>query len=161
MEMLVVEWLLLQNPRAAFTERRPALPGQQHPGLGLLKDVLGWLIALCESLALDGVHFVAAHYHVAMQSRQRVRFLRPEDAARREALSQALAGLSLAEATAALAAGRVRSHPDGARVDWQPAPMALAASARLLEHVSGADYEARAAAAASAFEFYRVSEVPR
>jgi acetoin utilization deacetylase AcuC-like enzyme len=35
LELVAIEWLLLQNPRESFSERRPRLPGQEHPGLGL------------------------------------------------------------------------------------------------------------------------------
>ncbi len=40
-ELLAIEWLLLQHPRGSFTPHRPRLPGQKHPGLGVLKDTLG------------------------------------------------------------------------------------------------------------------------
>ena len=81
MEVVSVEWLLLQNPREPFSAARPRLPGQQHPGLGLLRDFMGWLIVVCEAHGLDGIYFVAAHYHIAMQSRRLVRPLRPLDEA--------------------------------------------------------------------------------
>ena len=85
-QVLVVEWLLLQNPRAHFGPYRRPLPGQKHPGLGLLKEVFGWLVAMAEILELDGIYYVPSSYHVAIQSRRRVRFLEPED----EALIQSL-----------------------------------------------------------------------
>jgi hypothetical protein len=31
MEMVTIEWLLLQNPREPFSPRHPRLPGQQYP----------------------------------------------------------------------------------------------------------------------------------
>jgi acetoin utilization deacetylase AcuC-like enzyme len=158
MEVVAVEWLLLQDPRASFSADHPRLPGQQHPGLGLLKDVLAWLVALCESQGLDGVHFVAAHYHVAMQGRRAVRFLRPEDEARTRALAAALAGLSLAQAALALDAGRVEQAEGGERVAWMGAPMVLPVSRGLKALVSGPEYEARVDDASLLFQ-YRLSEV--
>ena len=159
MEVIAVEWLLLQNPREPFSARRPRLPGQQHPGLGLLKDVLGWLVVISETLGLDGVYFVAAHYHIAIQGRRLVRFLRPEDEARARALSAAFGGLSLAEAAQALASGRVVQGEAGHAVAWEPAPMVLPVSARLSSLVGGPEHEARAAAAAERLRFRRVTEV--
>ena len=43
-ETLHVEWLLLQNPTQAFTSGRQPLPGQEFPGLGLLRDIVALLI---------------------------------------------------------------------------------------------------------------------
>jgi acetoin utilization deacetylase AcuC-like enzyme len=154
MEVVAVEWLLLQNPRASFSADHPRLPGQQYPGLGLLKDVLAWLVALCESQGLDGVHFVAAHYHVAMQGRRTVRFLHPEDEARTRALAAALAGLSLAQAALALDSGRVRQADGDAPVSWVAAPMVLPVSRGLEGLVSGPEYEASVAEASGGFRYY-------
>jgi acetoin utilization deacetylase AcuC-like enzyme len=159
MEVLAIEWLLLQNPRAAFSRRRPRLPGQQHPGLGLLRDVVGSLVLVCEEHGLDGLHFVAAHYHVAMQSRRLVRLLHPEDEARVRACSAALLGLSLAEAAAALAEGRVVA-PDGQPFLWTPAPCVLPVSGRLGDLVAGAAYEEAVTEASGRLAFRLLDPVP-
>jgi acetoin utilization deacetylase AcuC-like enzyme len=159
MEVVAIEWLLLQNPRGSFSPKRPRLPGQQYPGLGLLRDVMGWLVALCEAHQLDGVHFVAAHYHIAMQSRRVLRFLRPGDAARADALAAALDGLSLAEAAHALASADAVRDEAGCPVVWEPAPMVLPTSERLASLVSGPEYEAQVAAAAEGLHFHLVREV--
>jgi acetoin utilization deacetylase AcuC-like enzyme len=80
--MLRVEWLLLQDPRAPFTPARPPLPGQEHPGLGALADVVAWLVTLCRELGLHGILFRTAHWHVAALAARHVRFLSEEDATR-------------------------------------------------------------------------------
>jgi acetoin utilization deacetylase AcuC-like enzyme len=78
MELLVVEWLRLQNPAATFTPGRPRLPGQDHPGMGLLKEVFAMLILMCERLELDGLLIVAGHYHLVALSDDLLRFLDPD-----------------------------------------------------------------------------------
>jgi acetoin utilization deacetylase AcuC-like enzyme len=140
-EVLAIEWLLLQNPRGSFSESRPRLPGQQHPGLGLLQEVLAWLIFICQEHGLDGVAFVAAHYHIAVQSRRLVRLLRAEDEALLHALTTALDGLSLADAATAVAQGRVGTG-DGAPFTWRPLTAVLPVSEKLTGRVSGEAYEA-------------------
>ncbi len=141
MEVIALEWLLLQNPRGEFSPGRPQLPGQQHPGLGLLGDIMGWLLVVCEQHGLDGIAFTAAHYHIAVQTRRVVKPLRPADEARMRALGRAFSGLSLAEATAAVAAGHVINAATGEAVPWSPVSTLLPVSERARALVSGAEYE--------------------
>jgi hypothetical protein len=150
LELLHIEWLLLQNPRARFTPERPRLPGQRHPGLGLLQEVMALMVVACERLHLDGVLFVPGHYHTAAQSRRRLRFLSPETEGRFRALQAALAGLALPEAAAAVEGGRVIDGATGQPFRWEPAPLLLPVSERAEERVSGAAYEAAARAAQQA-----------
>ena len=157
MEVISVDWLLLQNPREPFSERRPRLPGQQHPGLGLLRDLMGWLVVVCERHDLDGVFFVAAHYHIAVQSRRLVRPLSPAAEARLRAISAVVEGLPLSEATVAVDQGLVVDAKTGAAVRWEPVVTVLPVSPRLAERVSGPGYE-RAVAEESARLDYRLLE---
>jgi len=145
MEVVVIEWMLLQNPRAEFGPYRRPLPGQQHPGLGLLKEVFGWLVVVCERLNLDGIYYNPSSYHVAAQSRKLVRFLRPEHEARFRAFEEALHGMRLTEASRAVAEGRVRDRETGEPLTWEGWPMVMPVSDRLKEQVYGEAYEARVA----------------
>jgi hypothetical protein len=146
-EVLVIEWLLLQNPRAHFGPYRQQLPGQKHPGLGLLKEVFGWLVVVAEVLELDGIYYVPASYHVAIQSRRRVRFLEPVHEAWMQALQKLFEGLPLAEASTTIAEGRVVDEASGYRLEWEGYPMVLPVSERLEKRVSGEAYDQRVAEA--------------
>jgi hypothetical protein len=155
MELVAIEWLLLQNPRESFSERRPRLPGQEHPGLGLLRDLMSWLVVVCETHQLDGICFVSAHYHVARQSRKLVRPIDARDEARLRRLEDGLAALSLPEATHAIEQGRVLDAA-GHTVAWQPVAAVLPVSGRLRALVSGPAYE-EAVARESARLDYRLA----
>jgi len=141
MDIVYVEWLLLQNPRASFSDRLAPLPGQEHPGLGMLSEVAAWLLVMCETLGLDGVVFVPAHYYTAALGQHRMRFLEPEDQARFEALRDAVAGLSLANADRAIDDGSVLDAATDEPVRWRPAPMVVPVSGRLRALVRGPSYE--------------------
>ena len=154
MELVALEWLLLQNPRESFSDRRPRLPGQQHPGLGLLRDLMSWLVVVCETHHLDGIYFVSAHYHVGMQSRRLVRPIDPKDEARLRRLADALLGLPLPEATHAVEQGRVVDAL-GTPVAWKPVAAVLPVSEALGALVSSAAY-AEAVALESARLDYRL-----
>jgi acetoin utilization deacetylase AcuC-like enzyme len=153
MEVIAVEWLLLQNPREVFSDRRPRLPGQQHPGLGLLRDFMGWLVVVCEAHGLDGIYFVAAHYHIAVQSRRLVRPVRPADEARLRAMGAALSGVPLSEATAAVEQGRLVDARTGQGASWDPVATVLPVSERLRGLVEGPDYEEAVAREAGRFAY--------
>lgn len=148
-ETLTVEWLLLQNPRLSFTRDRAPLPGQQHPGLGLLEEVVSILVLICDRLHLDGLHFVPSHYHLTAQSRRFLRFLHPEDEGRFRAVQHAVAGLSLGDATRAVDAGRLVDEATGQSFRLPPMPMVLPVSDGLRRRVEGEGYERRAAEAAA------------
>jgi acetoin utilization deacetylase AcuC-like enzyme len=139
--LLRVEWLMLQNPRAEFTHERARLPGQNHPGLGMLKDVVSMLVVLCERLGLDGIVFSPSHYHLAAQSPRLLRFLDPADEARFRAMRALLGALPLAEAARAVEAGRIVDDRTGESLRWRPAPMVVAVSERMKVRVEGGTYE--------------------
>ncbi len=124
-EVLYIEWLLLQNPAAQFTEARQRLPGQDHPGLGLLGHVTSLLIAMAEALDLAGVGLVPANYYVAVLGQHHLRHLDPVEQGRFESLLGTLANLSLADASGALEAGRVRDAHTGKTVQWVPTTMVV------------------------------------
>jgi hypothetical protein len=144
-EVLVIEWLLLQNPRSHFGPYRRPLPGQKHPGLGLLKEVFGWLVVVAEVLELDGIYYVPSSYHVAVQSRRRVRFLEPAHEAWMQALQELFAKVSLAEASTIIADDRVVDEASGYRLRWKGYPMVLPVSDKLERRVTGEAYEKRVA----------------
>ncbi|MCB1057688.1 MAG: hypothetical protein KDD11_19475, partial [Acidobacteria bacterium] len=155
MELLQVEWLLLQNPRAHFAPGEAPLPGQEYPGLGMLRDVVALLVVVCERLHLDGISFVPSHYHLASTSHKVLRFLDPHHEVTYDALQEALAGLSVAEASHAVEAGRIRDTRTGEIFHWTPMAMVLPVSPALQERLYGEEAEKeleRARAEAPVFE---------
>jgi len=107
-EVLYVHWLSLRNPRAHFSGFRPQLPGQEVPGLGLAREAGSMLSRMAVRLGLAGVVIRPAHYHMAYAARHEFAFIDPRRQGRFEALIRDLSGLSLLEATNAMAEGRVR-----------------------------------------------------
>lgn len=64
LQMLVIEWLRLQNPRQSFGERMP-LPGQMHPGLGLGSEIDSVLVGLATDSHRDGILNLPEHWYNA------------------------------------------------------------------------------------------------
>ncbi len=156
MELLYVEWLLLQNPRRDFTVARPRLPGQGMPGLGLLREVVALLVVVCEQAGLDGIMFVPAHYYMAALGRRHLRFIRAEDSAIYEAMRAVLGDLDLATATQAIESGRLINPDTGQPVLWHTPKMILPVSRRLASLYKEKGETAKASGAAEGP--YRLSD---
>jgi acetoin utilization deacetylase AcuC-like enzyme len=137
--LLSIEWLLLQDPRRALRPGEPLLPGQKYAGLGCLRIVVGMLVMAAERLGYEGITVVPSHFHVAAQARRLFRFLDPRDEAYFLALSAATAGLSLFEASKAIASGAVTDET-GEPIRWRPSRMVLATGAALKERLDSAAY---------------------
>ena len=152
MELLSLEWLLLQNPRATFSNQRP-LPGQAYPGLGLLGDVASLLILICDRLRLDGLIFVPSHFHLAVKGKKYLRFIDPVDEAWFRAVYEAVEDLPLAEGSTAVAEGRVVDLASGKATRWHPMSMVLPISDRLHDLVEGEAYESAVTQAAEGLSF--------
>ena len=88
-DYLVLEWLTLQNPRLSFSGKRPPLPGQQHPGLGLRKKVVDVFVYLARLLRKDGLLAFPAYFHNAVLFSRFFYFLNPKKMAEVLAIEKA------------------------------------------------------------------------
>ncbi|BDG10589.1 arginase family protein [Anaeromyxobacter paludicola] len=133
-DVLYVHWASLRNPRARFSEKRPRLPGQEVPGLGLAREAGEMTALMAKRLGLAGVAFRPAWYHTAFGARHNFAFVDPGRQGRFEAMVRDLAGLPLRESTLAVSEGRIlmNGQPYAWEADemafWlEPAPRDLAA----------------------------------
>ncbi|TVP53840.1 MAG: histone deacetylase [Gemmatimonadales bacterium] len=129
--LLVVEWLLLQDPRGSTRPERPKLPGQEHPGLGALADVVAWLVTLCRDVELDGLTFRSSHFHMAVLARRHLGFLRRQDQLLFERIRELTRHLPLAEASREVEAGGIRDPETGEVLRWSGVQMVVPVSEAL------------------------------
>ncbi len=64
-DVVIIDWLLMQNPRAPFTRDRPRLPGQRYPGTGLGRDVAQLLFLLTRRVQREALVTVPERFHLA------------------------------------------------------------------------------------------------
>ncbi len=153
-DLLVVEWLLVQDARPASEESdRPLLPGQRHRGMGLLRDMAAVLIVATERLELAGLVFTPSHFHMARLARPQARFNNPDHEARYLAIEKAVKGMRLQEATAAVADGRLREKNSGQKVVWQPQQMTIPVAASLRTEFQGEAFRTAVRKAGDNLEF--------
>ncbi len=152
-ELLAIDWLLLQNPRSRFTPARPALPGQTHPGLGMLRETMAATMLICDRLHLAGILVTPSHFHAVAQAHSQLRFLDPRREGLFRSFQKALGTLSLGEATRAASDGRVRDAATGEAVRWIPSAMILPVADALRQRLESPEYERAAAEAEVALRY--------
>ena len=156
-ELLAIDWLLLQNPRARFTPARPALPGQNFPGLGMLRETIAATMLICDRLQLSGILVTPSHFHAVQQAHGQLRFLDPQREGLFRSFRKALEDLALGEATRAASAGRLRNTSTGETVRWPPSPMILPVKATLRQRLESPEYERAAAESEVALRYEAVN----
>lgn len=144
-EVLEVAWLAIEDPDG---RARAPLPGQERPGLGLLRAVIDMALAGAAALRLAGVVAVPAHYHLASTYHPWFRPLDPRDEGVFLALRRATRGLSRRDASWAIARGQVTL--DGAPWRWQPPQMCAPLDPAVRAWMTSAAYAEAATAAAPA-----------
>ena len=117
---LSIEWLSLQDPHREFPPHRAKLPGQDHPGLGVGREVMELLLIMGWRLGCAGLLGHPAWFHNAVMYRIHYRFLDPAEEGRMRALLRAWreSGLGLGEFSWAVDEGRVIG-PEGP-LSWRP-----------------------------------------
>lgn len=159
--LISIENLLMQNPSRRPDSERPLLPGQEHPGLGCLTELVTMLKKACERLEYDGVVFVPPAYHLAVQVRKGLRFLAPGHEARFITLQSRLDGLPLTAATTMMEQKGLALKEGGEQLVWLPVPMVSAVSQRLSSWVDGPEYQAAVEQARAQLEVEHQPSVPR
>ncbi len=150
---LSIEWLLIQNARSRFEMSRPLLPGQKHPGLGLLRDTAAVLVVLCERLDLDGLIFTPSHYHLAAISRPLAACPDPQVEGHFKAVQKAVSGMDLRQASLAVESGQVLDEITGQPVLWTPARLIIPVSAELKSEFSSPTFRKAVDRAAHAHQY--------
>lgn len=138
---LVVDWLLLQNPRDSFSATRPRLPGQQFPGLRIGQDIGEVITLIGERLKQDGVLTFPNHYHNGLLYSRKMMFANPKYQAELMALGRDLSSLNFAERSWAIELGCIEDAA-GKPYTWQGTEMIFPISASLREHFNGPGYRA-------------------
>lgn len=141
LEMLSIEWMMLQNPTETFAADHPRWPGQEHPGLGLNEEVMLLHILSARRLGLDGIVNHPSRYHVAFLGRDRIYFFDPEVQGRFEALREALADLDLSDAAWKMERKEVRWADDDTPIEWYPRDYIFPISDRLVGYFDSPAYE--------------------
>jgi hypothetical protein len=143
LDLLLVHWVREEDPTTSFSAERPALPLQNHPGLGVLRRAFRVAVAIGRDLGADGIANCPKFFHDALifHHSRLFLFLDGREQGSFEALERDLQSLPLAQASLAVAAWCVRDGA-GSALHWRPAYQVFPLSSRLLEHFHSPAYAA-------------------
>lgn len=96
-DMILIEWLSAKNPLADFDDKRPQLPGQARPGLGILKYCFQLLYDVSSQVFKDGFLDIPTHMHGAVMYSKAFKFFDPVQEAIMRAAMRDLSNYSLAD----------------------------------------------------------------
>ena len=138
-DLLVIEWFLLQNPLKKFARRRPQLPGQDYPGLGISSIIFEIFFWMAKRLRTDGVVIVPNYLHTGLFYGRRFMFINPSKQGTLFALDKMRnAKISLNQLSWACSEGQLIDRNSDSVFLWIPTPMVLPVS-RLARKYFGSD----------------------
>ena len=129
--MITIEWFLLQNPLAEFSPHRPQLPGQKHPGLGILEEVMEVFYAVARQIKLDGYIGHPNLFYNAHVYSPEFFFADPKRQAELLAINWAGQGHTLQDMTLAVEGQFLYAEGRDEAYEWTGAPMVRPLSRRL------------------------------
>lgn len=138
-DLLVVEWFLLQNPMKKFTRKRPQLPGQDFPGLGISSIIFEIFYWMAKRIKADGVVIVPNYLHTGIFYGRQFLFINPKNQGVILALDKIPnIKISLNQLSWACAEGQLINGKTNTVFIWRPAPMVLPVS-RLAREYFGSE----------------------
>ncbi len=140
-DLLVIEWFLLQNPLKKFTWRRPQLPGQDFPGLGISDIIFEIFYWMAKRLKADGVVLVPNYLHTGIFYGRRFMFINPRKQGTLFALDKLRkVRYSLNQLSWACTEGQLIDRNSDSIFLWKPAPMVLPVSRLAREYFGSERY---------------------
>jgi nucleotide-binding universal stress UspA family protein len=117
--VLMVEWLCMQNPTAAFTQEHPPLPGQQHPGLGISREILQLISLIGMRIGKDGIAIHPQYFHAALLYHRLFKCYNPVQEGQLAALMRDTEEFNLDDVSWAIDLGCLRGRLLRQKVSWE------------------------------------------
>jgi hypothetical protein len=141
LKLLGIEWLMMQNPHEAFSSKRPPLPGQDYPGLGMGQEISILLGIMAERLKLEGVLGFPQHYHNGKLYQIRFHFVSPQREGELLALNRDLKSFHLSTASWAVQKSWIFEKASTSPYLWRGEEMIWPISERLRFYFSDRSYQ--------------------
>jgi hypothetical protein len=129
--MLMIDWITLQNPTQSFTDERKKMPGQEYPGLGMLRQFYKFMLKIAKDLAIEALLAVPEYFHLASIYSPIMNFYDPELQGKFESMLKDLhlkeketgRRRSIVECSKLIEEGKLFNYIKNEREYWHPSEM--------------------------------------
>ncbi len=148
LNLLCIEWMLMQNIHGEFSADRPRLPGQNFPGLGVGNQVVALLEWVSRMIHKDGLMNIPEYFHNALFYSKWFKFIDPHMQGTMEAIYAQLTaqGHGIASLSFAVYFECLRDAQTGEPFAWTPHEQVLPLCESLRTYFARPEYEEMVAA---------------
>lgn len=155
--MILIDWLMLQDPTKEFTPDKPRLVHQRKPGLGIFYDFATLVDLLAGKAGKEAVMDIPEHYHGALLYSKLFHFWDPKIEGKLHAMKRDFKDLPLHKITWAVFLDCCFNTDTGELEKWQPGEQIKPVSQRLRAYFDHPDYKKQAHEYCDKFHF-RIDE---
>jgi hypothetical protein len=137
---LVIDWLCIQDIHAKFGIKKPQLPGQHYPGLGLSSLVVELLMIVCWRLNLAALINVPEHYHNAFWYSKIFMYIDPDIQARFMAIKEKFKRYPIDKISWGIEGGCVIDCSTNKPIEWKISKQILPLEKKLKRIFLGKEY---------------------
>ncbi|MCX8123530.1 MAG: hypothetical protein N3F66_05125 [Spirochaetes bacterium] len=141
LDMVVIEWLSAQNPKATFDANKPQLPGQSKPGLGSLNYMMELMYIVGEQVVKDGFMDVPDHFHGAVMYSRKFKFFNPSHEAILRAILRDIKGYSLSDMSWGMITGTIIDKNTNTPQVYDPSEQVFPVSKRMKDYFDSKKYK--------------------
>lgn len=148
LNLLCIEWMLMQNIHGEFTPDRLRLPGQNFPGLGVGNQVVALLEWVARMMHKDGLMNIPEYFHNALFYSKWFKFIDPHVQGTMEAIYAQLTarGHEIAALSFAVYFDCLLDERSGQPFSWAPHEQVLPLGDTLRTYFARPEYEEMVAA---------------
>ena len=140
--MIIIEWLSAENPLKEFDDNKPQLPGQENPGLGVLRFCFKVLYVMAKLILKDGFLDIPSHMHGAIMYSKKFKFFDPVHEGIIRAVIRDLEGYSLSDISWGILTETILDLGKNKPAVYAPGPQIHYVSRRMKKYFRSKKYRA-------------------
>jgi len=139
--MILIDWLMLQDPTKEFEPDKPRLVHQRKPGLGIFHDFTNLVDLLADSAGKEAVMDIPEHYHGALLYSKLFHFWDPGMEGKLKAMMRDFKSVPLHKATWAVFLDCCLNCETDEDEKWEPGEQIKPVSKRMKKYFDHHEYK--------------------